>query len=123
MVLTELLQADDLVLCGESLNVVMDKCGESLNVVMDKYGRWKNVVKRKDLRVNVNKTKGMQLLFGKKSNVSNVGPCIVCGEQADCDSIPCTKYHRRFIVVLLMCLGRCLLSCSDVFVCRTSLGQ
>ena len=109
--LTELLQADDLVLCGESLNVVMDK-----------YGRWKNAVKRKDLRVNVNKTKGMQLLFGKKSNVSKVGPCIVCGEQAGCDSIPCTKHQRR-----VHC--RCsdvprqvsLLSCRDVFVCRTVL--
>ena len=44
----ELLYADDLVLCGASLNEVMDK-----------YGRWKNVVEGKILRVNVNKTKGM----------------------------------------------------------------
>ena len=56
--LMELLYADDLVLCGESLNEVMDK-----------YGRWKNAVEGKDLRVNVNKTKGMQLLFGQKKIV------------------------------------------------------
>ena len=53
--LTQLLQADDLVLCGESLNVVMDK-----------YGRWKNAVKRKDLRVNVNKTKGYAVIIWKE---------------------------------------------------------
>ena len=56
--LMELLYADDLVLCGESLNEVMDK-----------YGRWKNAVEGNDLRVNVNKTKGMQLLFGQKKIV------------------------------------------------------
>ena len=46
--LMELLYAEDLVLCGESLNEVLDK-----------YGRWKNVVKGKALRLNVDKTKGM----------------------------------------------------------------
>ena len=56
--LMKLLYADNLVLCGESLNEVMDK-----------YGRWKNAVERKGLRVNVDKTKGMQLLFKKKSSV------------------------------------------------------
>ena len=49
------LYADDFVLCGKSLNEVMDK-----------YGRWKNAVEGKGLRVNVGKTRGMQLLFGKK---------------------------------------------------------
>ena len=53
--LMELLYADSLVLCGESLNEVMDK-----------YGRWKNAVEGKGLRVNIYKTKSMQLLFGKK---------------------------------------------------------
>ena len=33
---------------------------------MDKYGRWKNAVERKGLRVNVDKTKAMKLLFWKK---------------------------------------------------------
>ena len=46
--LIELLYADDLVLCGESLNEVMGK-----------YSRWKNGVERKGLRVNVNETKGI----------------------------------------------------------------
>ena len=44
----ELLYADDLVLCGKSLNEFMDK-----------YGRSKNAVEGEGLRVNVNKTKGM----------------------------------------------------------------
>ena len=53
--LMELLYADDLVLCGESLHEVMDK-----------YGLWKNAAEGKSLRTNVDKTKGIQLLFGKK---------------------------------------------------------
>ena len=40
--------------------------GESLNEVMDKYRRWENAVEGKAPRGNVDKTKGMQLLFGKK---------------------------------------------------------
>ena len=48
----ELLHAEDLVLCGESLDEVMDK-----------YGQWKNAVEGKGLGVNVGKTKGMQLLL------------------------------------------------------------
>ena len=43
--LMELLYADDLVLCGELLNEVMDK-----------YERWKHAVEAKGLRVNVDKT-------------------------------------------------------------------
>ena len=50
--LIQLLYSDDLVLCGESLNKVLEK-----------YGRWKYSVEGKGLRVNFNKTKGMQLLF------------------------------------------------------------
>ena len=48
--------ADDLVLCGESLNAVMDK-----------FVKWKNAIEGKDLRVNIDKTKCVQLLFGKKT--------------------------------------------------------
>lgn len=33
---------------------------------MGNRGRWKNAVEGKDLRVNVEKTKGVQLLFGKE---------------------------------------------------------
>ena len=62
--LMELLYGNNLVLCGESLNEVMD---------ID--GRWKYAVEGKGLRMNVNKTKGIQLLFGKKSSVSKVDPC------------------------------------------------
>ena len=61
-----LLYADDLALCGESLNEVTEN------------GRWENVVEVKGLRVNLGKTKDMQLLFGKKSSVSKVDPCGVC---------------------------------------------
>ena len=62
--LMELLYANDFVLSGESLNEVMDK-----------HERWKNAVGGKGLMVNVDKTKGIQLLFGKKSSVSKVDPC------------------------------------------------
>ena len=48
--LMELLCADDLALCGESLNEAMSK-----------YVKWKNAVEGKGLRMNVDKTKGMQL--------------------------------------------------------------
>ena len=65
--LMELLYSDDHVLCGESLNDVMGK-----------YKRWKNAAEGKGLRVNVDKTKGMQLSFGKESSVSRVDPCGVC---------------------------------------------
>ena len=73
--LMELLYADYLVLCGESLNEVMDK-----------YEIWKNPVERKGLRVNVDKTNGMQVLFGKKNSIWKVDPCDVCGEWVGCNS-------------------------------------
>ena len=106
----ELLYADDLVLCWESLNEVMDK-----------YGRLKNAVERKGLEVNVDRTKGMQLLFGKKSSVSKVGPCGVCGEWVGCNSIQCTEcqrwVHRRCPDVPRQ------VSCRNAFVCRACLGH
>ena len=81
--LMELLYADGLVLSGESLNEVMDK-----------YGRWWNAVEGKGLRVKVDKTKGMQLLFGMKSIVSKVDPCGVCGERVGFNPIKCIKCQR-----------------------------
>ena len=60
---------------------------------MDKYGRWKNAVEGKGLRVTVDSTKGLQLLFGKKSSVSKVDHCGVCGKRVDCNSIQCTKFQ------------------------------
>ena len=43
------------------------------------------------LRVKVNKTKGMQLLFWKKSSLSKEDPCGVCGKQVGCNSVQCAK--------------------------------
>ena len=111
--LMELLYADNIVLCGDSLNEVMDK-----------YGRWKKAVEEKGLRVNVDKTKGMQLLFGKKSSVLKVDPCGACGDQVGCNSIKCTKCQRW----LHCCCSDVprqvnLLPCWDVFVCRKCLGH
>ena len=45
----------------------------------------------KRLRVNVDKAKGMQLLFGKKSSVSKVDPCGICNERVGCNSIQCVE--------------------------------
>ena len=60
-------------------------------------------MERNGLRVNVHKTKGLQLLFGMESSVSKVDPCGVCDEQVVCNSIQCTKcqrqvYHRCSVV-------------------------
>ena len=103
--LMELLYADDLVLCGESLNEVMDN-----------YGRWKNAVEGKGLRVNVDKTKSMKV-FRKESSVLKVDPCGVCGERVGCNSIQCTKcqswVHRSCSDVPRQVSP---LSCWDVFV-------
>ena len=74
--LTELLYTDYLALCGESLIEGTDKCR-----------RWKNAVEGKSLRVNVDKTKGMQLLFGKKNSVLKVDPYGVCGVWIGCNYI------------------------------------
>ena len=68
--LMELLYAYDLVLGWESLNEVMDK-----------YGRWKIAAEGKGLRVNVDKAKGMELIFEKKSSILNMDPCGVWDEQ------------------------------------------
>ena len=69
-------------------------CGESLNEVMDESVRLKNAAEGKGLMVNVDKTKGMQLIFGKKSSTLKVDPCSVCGWAVDCNSIQCTKCQR-----------------------------
>ena len=86
--------------------------------------RWKNAVEGKGLRVNVDKTKSMQLLFGKKSRVSKMDLCGVCGERVGCNSIHCTKYQWW---VHLHCSDRPrqvnLLACRDVFLCRLCLGH
>ena len=78
--LMELLHADDLVLCGESLNEVMDK-----------YERWTNAVEEKSLVVNVDRTKGVQSLFRKKSSFLKKDPWGNCGERVGCNSIQFTE--------------------------------
>ena len=90
-----MLYADDLVLCGELLNEVMDK-----------YGRWKNAVEGKGPRMNVDKTKGMQLLFGKRSSVSKVDPFGVCGEWVVVILFSVRNVRGGLIFVVLMCLDR-----------------
>ena len=66
----------------------------------------------------------MQLLFGKKSSVSKVDTCCICGEQVGYNSIQCTKcqrwVHRHCSDVPRQVS---LLSCQDAFVCRTCLGH
>ena len=89
--LMELLYAEDLVFCGESFNEVMVK-----------YERWKNAVKGTGLRVNVDKTKGMQLSFRKKNSVSKVS--VMNGLVVILFSA--RNVRGRLIVVILMCLGR-----------------
>ena len=78
----------------------------------------------KGLSVSVDKTKGMQLLFGKKSSVSKVDPCGVCGEWVGCNSIQCAK-RQRWIHCCCSDVPTqlSLLSCWDVFVCRTCIGH
>ena len=107
--LMELLYADDLALCGESLNEVMNK-----------YVKWTIAVEGKGLRMNVDNTKGIQLLFGKKSSVLKVYPCVVCGQWVGCNSIECMKCQRWFHCCCFdMPRQVSLPSCQDVSVCRT----
>ena len=90
---------------------------------MDKYGRWKNPVEAKGLTVKVDKRKGVQLLFGKKSSVSKVDFCGICGEGVGSNSILCTECQ--------MCVHCCcyvprqvsLLQRWNVIVCRTYVGH
>ena len=81
--LMEFLYTDNLVFCGEWLYEVTGK-----------YGRWKKYSGKKGLRVNIDETKGMQLLFGKRSSVLKVDPCCVCDERVGCNSIPHMKCQR-----------------------------
>ena len=78
----ELFYADDLALCGESLDEISGK-----------YERLNKVLKGKGLRVNVEKTKEFQLLYGKKSYVLEVDSCgDPCDEHICHNSICCAKF-------------------------------
>ena len=108
--LMKLFYADDLVLCRESLNEVIDK-----------YWRWKNTVEGKGLRVKVEK--GMQLLFGKKSSVSTGDPCGVCGKRVGCNSIQCARCQKWVHCCSDVPRQVSLLLGWDDFVCRICLGH
>ena len=56
--------------------------------------------------MNVDKTKGMQLLFGKRSSVSKVDPFSVCGEWVVVILFSVRNVRGGLIVVVLMCLDR-----------------
>ena len=80
-------------------------------------------MERKGLKVNVDKTKGIQLLFRKKSSVSKMDPCGVYGEWVACNPSQCTKCqrwvnHHCYDVPRQVSL----LSCPNVFVFKTCLG-
>lgn len=70
---------------NESLMELLYPCNltlheEALDEIMEKWERWKKVLVGKGLWVNVEKTKGMQLFYSKKTCVKNVDPCGNCGE-------------------------------------------
>ena len=60
---------------------------ESLDQITGKNKRWKRVLEGKGLKENVEKTKGIHLLYGKKAYVSKVDLCNICGEWVVCNSI------------------------------------
>lgn len=73
-------------------------------------------------KVNGNKAKGAQVLFGKKCRILKMDSCGVSGERAGRNSIKCAKcqgwVHRCSDVPRHLSL----LSCRNVLVCRTCLG-
>ena len=44
--------------------------------------------------MNVEKTKGIHLLYGKKAYVSKVDPCNICRKQVGGNSILCIEYQK-----------------------------
>ena len=84
---------------------------------MGKYERWKRVLEEKGLRMNIDKTKGMQFLHGKKVYVSKVDPCGVSGERIGHNSIWCTNIRSGFILVVQRCLGKSVYCHLKMFFC------
>ena len=80
----ELLYTDNLALAEKSLDEVMGK-----------YEGWKMVLDEKSQRLNVEKTKVIHLLYGKKAYAAKADPCGAFGERVGCDSsqyIRCQKW-------------------------------
>ena len=93
--LMELLYADDLVLCGESLNKVMDK-----------YGRRENAVEGKGLRLNVNPKKVCSYYFGREV-VFQKWILVVSVVSRLVEILFSVRNVRGgFIIIVLMCLSR-----------------
>ena len=93
--LMELLHADGLVLCGESLHEVMDK-----------YGRWKNAVEGKVLRMNVDKQKVCSYYLGRKVVLRTWILVVSVVSRLVVILFSVRNVRGGFIVVALMCLGR-----------------
>ena len=92
--LMELLNADNFVLFGESLNEFMDK-----------YWRWKNAVEGKGMSMTVDKTKGVQLLRRKVVFLKSI--LVVSVVSRLVVILFSVRYVRDgFMVVILMSLGR-----------------
>ena len=93
--LMELLYADDLVLCGESLNKVTDK-----------YGRWENAVEGKGLRLNVNPKKVCSYYF-RREVVFQKWILVVSVVSRLVEILFSVRNVRGgFIIIVLMCLSR-----------------
>ena len=87
---------------------------------MGKCENWKKaLLEQKGLLKTVRKTKGMELLDGKRRVTAKINPCEVCGERVDCNSIKCTKCKKW---APRRCSGVShevsLTAVCDVFVCR-----
>ena len=87
--LMELLYADDLALCDETVTGVLAK-----------YHKWKAAMERKGLKVSVKKTKGLTTNdSNSRPNVAAIDPCGVCRQRVGVNSIRCTAcmcwVHKR----------------------------
>ena len=63
------------------------------------------------------------VIIWEKSSVLKVDPCGICGDRVACNSIKCTKC-QRWVHCCFFDVPKwlSLLSCQDVFICRTCLG-
>ena len=73
---------------------------------MDKYICKIYTVEGMGLRINVDKTKGMQLLLGKKISVLKVDTCGVCSESLVVILFSVQSVRGRSIIIALMYLGK-----------------
>ena len=76
-------------LCTDNLAVC-----DSLDEITRKNKRWKRELEGKGLKVNIEKTKGIHLLYCKKAYVSKVDPCDVCGKWFGCNAIWCIECQK-----------------------------